>query len=282
MKTQRFFTYVTAAALAAGTFGVAGCKDDHTASTNPDNRTAGEKVADAGKKASEKVGEGVDATNAAAKDAAKETKEMANKAGEKIEQGAEATKDAAKDASQQASATLSPSGSDKLTGVRSTIEGVVQNAVKRNEWDDMADHFTAADKQRVMNGKPDTKALDDLGEKFTTAYRGEFKDAFTIMDADEKFGPDFLKITATTDANAKEAIATLPESHGLPALELKFVDEGGKWRLDIPDSVDAQKLHANLTKALTDLQDVKKLGADENQAARHAAHRILAAAVDKG
>src|SRR5215212_9176927 len=181
MKTQRFFTYVTAAALAAGTFGIAGCKDDSMSKNNPpDNRTAGEKVADAGKKASEKVGEGVDATNAAAKDAARETKDMANKAGEKIEQGAQASKDAANDAGRQASATLSPSGSDKLTGVRSTIEGVVQNAVKRNDWADMADHFTAADKQRVMNGKPDTKALDDLGEKFTTAYRTKFNDAFTI------------------------------------------------------------------------------------------------------
>ena len=61
MKTQRFFTYVTAAALAAGTFGIAGCKDDPAAKT-ADNRSAGEKVADADKKASEKIGQGVDAT----------------------------------------------------------------------------------------------------------------------------------------------------------------------------------------------------------------------------
>ena len=47
----------------------------------------------------------------------------------------------------------------------------------------------------------------------------------------------------------------------MPALDLKFIGENGNWRLDIPDSVDAQKLHANLTKALTDLQDVNKLGA---------------------
>jgi len=255
MKSKhRFFTYVTAAALAAGSFGLAGCKDDSVSkSNNPDNRSAGEKVADAGKKASEKVGEGVNATTREATDAA-----------------------------QKASAALSPSGADKLTGVRSTIEGIVQNAAKRNEWNNMADFFTAADKQRAMNGKPDTKALDDLAENFSKAYQAKYKDAFTVMNADEKFGPDFLKITATTDANAKAATATLPESHGLPALELKFVDEGGKWRLDVPDSVDAQKLHANLTKALTDLQDVNKLGADENQAARHAAHRILTAVMDKG
>jgi len=253
MKTQRFFTYFTAAALAAGTFGIAGCKDDSMSkNTPPDNRSAGEKVADAGKKASEKVGEGVDAANKGANDAAA-----------------------------KASAVLSPSGADKLTGVRSTIEGVVQNAVKRNEWGNMADFFTAADKQRVMNGKPDTKALDDLGENFTKAYQAKYKDAFTVMDADKKFGPDFLKITATTDANAKEATATLPESHGLPALELKFVAEGGKWKLDIPDSVDAQKLHDNLTKALTELQDTNKLPTDENEAARHAAHQILAAVMDK-
>jgi hypothetical protein len=146
----------------------------------------------------------------------------------------------------------------------------------------MADFFTEVDEKRVMEGKPDTKALDDLAEKFTQAYRSKFNDAFTIMDADEKFGPDFLKITATTGEDAKQATASLPESHGLPALELRFVAEGGKWKLDVPDSVDAQKLHDNLTKALTDLQDVNKLPADENQAARHAAHRILVAVMDKG
>jgi hypothetical protein len=251
MKTQRLFTYLTAAALAAGTFGITGCKDDPAAKT-ADNRTTGEKVADAGKQASEKIGQGVDATTREATSAA-----------------------------QKASAALSPSGADKLTGVRSTIEGVVQNATKRNNWEAMADFFTEADEKRVMTGKPDTKALDDLAENFTKAYRTKFNDAFTVMDADEKFGPDFLKITATADANAKEATASLPESHGLPALELRFVDEGGKWKLDIPDSVDAQKLHDNLTKALTDLQDVNKLPADENQAARHAAHRILAAVMEK-
>jgi len=254
MKSKhRFFTYVTAGALAAGSFGLAGCKDDSMSkSNNPDNRSAGEKVADAGKKASEKVGEGVDAANKGASDAAA-----------------------------KASAVLSPSGADKLTGVRSTIEGIVQNAAKRNEWNNMAGFFTAADKQRVMNGKPDTKALDDLAENFTKAYQAKYKDAFTVMDADEKFGPDFLKITATTDAAAKEAVATIPESHGLPALELRFVDEGGKWKLDIPDTVDAQKLYDNLNKALTDLQDVAKLPADEKEAARHASHRILAAVMDK-
>jgi hypothetical protein len=254
MKSKhRFFTYVTAGALAAGSFGLAGCKDDSMSkSNNPDNRSAGEKVADAGKKASEKVGEGVNATTQGAADAAA-----------------------------KASAVLSPSGADKLTGVRSTIEGIVQNAAKRNEWNNMAGFFTAADKQRVMNGKPDTKALDDLAENFTKAYQAKYKDAFTVMDADEKFGPDFLKITATTDAAAKEAVATIPESHGLPALELRFVDEGGKWKLDIPDTVDAQKLYDNLNKALTDLQDVAKLPADEKEAARHASHRILAAVMDK-
>jgi hypothetical protein len=250
-STHRFFTYITAAALAAGTFGLAGCKDDPAAKT-ADNRTPGEQASDAMKKASEKVGQGVDATTREATDAA-----------------------------QKASAALSPSGADKLTGVRSTIEGVVQNAAKRNNWESMADFFTEADEKRVMNGKPDTKALDDLAENFTKAYQAKYNDAFTIMDADEKFGPDFLKITATADANAKTAVATIPESHGLPALELTFVAEGGKWKLDIPDSVDAQKLHDNLTKALTDLQDVNKLPADENQAARHAAHRILAAVMDK-
>src|SRR4051812_30665334 len=72
MKSKhRFFTFVTAAALAAGGFGLAGCKEDPAAKTGTaDNRTTGEKVADAGKKASEKIGQGVDATTREATDAA--------------------------------------------------------------------------------------------------------------------------------------------------------------------------------------------------------------------
>jgi len=281
--TYRLFSYFTAAALAAGTFGIAGCKDDTTA----DNRTAGQKVADAGKEASNKVGAGVDATTQAAKDAARETEQAARQAGEKIEQGADATGQAAKDAAmkaeeaaKQAGAKVSPSNAENLANVRSAIEGVVQNAVKRDNWRSMTGFLTAADEARLNEGKPDTKALDDLAEKFTAAYRSKYNDAFTIMDRDEKFNSDFVKLQAAADPNGNKATATIPASHGLPELTLPFVNENGKWKLDVPDTLDPGTLHGNLTKALTELQDLSKMPATEVDAARHVSHRILAAVMN--
>ena len=78
-----------------------------------------------------------------------------------------------------------------------------------------------------------------------------------------------------------KATGTIPASHGLPELNLTFVGEGGKWRLDIPDSVDAQKLHDTLTTTLTALQDTSHWPADKNDAYRAVSHHILAAVMDK-
>ena len=314
MKTQRFFTYVTAAALATGTFGLAGCKDDATT----DNRTPGQQTADAGKAAADKVGQGVDATKNAANEAGREIKEGAQQAGEKMGEGVDATKRAANEAgqdlnqagrdagqaareagrdagqaareagrdagqaAQQAGAKVSPSNAEQLTNVRSAIEGVVQNAVKRDNWRTMTGFLTAADERRLNEGKPDTKALDDLGEKFTTAYREKYKNAFTVMDRDEKFNSDFVQLQAAADPNGNKATANIPASHGMPAVSLPFVNENGKWKLDVPDTLDPQTLHTNLTKALTELQDMSKFPETEVAAARHVAHRILAAVTNAG
>jgi hypothetical protein len=197
----------------------------------------------------------VDATGQAAKDAAMKAEEAARQAGAKV----------------------SPSNAEQLTNVRSAIEGVVQNAVKRDNWRTMTGHLTAADERRLNEGKPDTKALDDLAEKFTTAYRSKYNDAFTVMDRDEKFNTDFVQLQAAADPNGNKATASIPASHGLPAVTLQFVNENGKWKLDVPDSLDPQTLHSNLTKALTDLQDLSKFPETEVAGARHAAHRILVA-----
>ena len=90
---------------------------------------------------------------------------------------------------------------------------------------------------------------------------------------------------ADTNRNDKgRNVATLHsnESHGLPALDVPMIHEAGGWKLDIPDSVDAQKLHDNVKAALTDIGDKKdQWAADVDDAYRFATHRILLAVFDK-
>jgi len=254
IRTRRALclTWFAAGLMAVGAAGLTGCNKDETGKTP-------------GEKAGEAVQKGVDSTTKAANDAGK------------------ATTQAAKDAKNAVVSGVAPSGTSKVEDTRKALEGIVEKAGKRNDWADMIGHFTKADEDRVKNGWPDSKDLDDLADKFDQSWKAKFNDKFSVMDSDKVFAPDFLKLTTDpsgTKDNPK-ATGTIPASHGQPELTLNFVGEDGKWRLDIPDSVDAKKLHDNLLAALTDIQDSGKWDADKVQAERAVAHRMLAAVMDK-
>jgi len=227
---MRRLTYVAAALLAVGCFGVFGCNKD-------DAKQAGQD-----------------------------------------------TKDAAQKAKDGVVAAVTPSGSSKIEDTRSTLEGIVEKASKRNDWNDMADHFTKLDATRVKTGKPDTKDLDDLAESFDKAWKAKYSDEFEVMKADTVFAPDFFTVAddSTSTKDQKKALGTIKDSHGMPAMKMTFISEDGKWRLDIPDAVDSAKLFGNLKAALTELQDTTKLPADKNDAYRHVSHRILMAVMNVG
>jgi len=256
IRTRRALclTWLAAGLLAVGTGGLTGCNKDET------GKTPGQQVG-------ETVGKGVDATTKATGDAAK------------------ATTQAAKDAKDAVVSGVAPSGTSKVEDARSTLESIVEKAGKRNDWNAMADHFTQIDADRVKAGKQDTKDLDDLADKFADAWSKKYGgDKFSVMDRDKVFAPEFLKL-ATDPSGTKDnpkATGTIAGGHGMPDLSLAFVGEGGKWRLDIPDTVDGKKLHDNLLAALTALQDSSTWDADKVTAARGVAHRILAAVMDKG
>jgi len=89
------------------------------------------------------------------------------------------------------------------------------------------------------------------------------------------------------DANRNDPgrnIATvhIAASHGLPALDVPFIHEAGGWKIDLPDSVDANKFKANVAAALNDISMKKdQWPADADEAYRHVTHRVLAAILDK-
>lgn len=79
------------------------------------------------------------------------------------------------------------------------------------------------------------------------------------------------------------ASATIPASHGLPQLQVSFVHEfPNVWKIDIPDTVDGQKLYDNLVKHLTMVGDKSgEWPADVNDAYRFVNHHVMLALHDK-
>jgi len=122
------------------------------------------------------------------------------------------------------------------------------------------------------------------GNVNTDANRADVK-------VDNKTGVDAPKANTNgqTDADKNlndpgRNIATvhIAESHGLPALDVPFIHEAGGWKLDVPDSVDAAKLKANVQTALTEFGDMKdKWPASDDEAYRHFTHRLLLGIFDK-
>jgi hypothetical protein len=61
----------------------------------------------------------------------------------------------------------------------------------------------------------------------------------------------------------------------------RFVKSGNDWKLDIPDTVDSQKLADNLQKHLSQLQQQQaQWPSDQGQAYSQVTHHILAALTD--
>jgi len=84
------------------------------------------------------------------------------------------------------------------------------------------------------------------------------------------------------DAGRNMATVRIAASHGLPALDVPFIHEAGGWKIDIPDSVDANKFKSNISAALMDINSKQaQWPADADEAYRHVTHRVLTALFDK-
>lgn len=246
--------YLLVTALAVGSIGLVGCKDD--------GKTVGQKVDDAAAKA----------------------KDAANSAGAAAKEGASAAGDAAKQAKDKLVGNVTPSGSGTPEGMRSAMEGIVQNALGKDDFKTMTNHLTDADKKRLEESVGDLATLNTAVDQFKKNWTDKYKDAaFGVQDRDKVYGTDFVTLTGTPgEQEGKQGTASIKESHGLPKLDLTFVSQAGKWRLDIPDEVTGETAKANLIKAVQELNaDPSKWPADKNEATRHISHKILATLASK-
>jgi hypothetical protein len=74
---------------------------------------------------------------------------------------------------------------------------------------------------------------------------------------------------------------TIPESHGMPEAKLNLVREAGDFKIDLPDSMDAQTLTQKLQQQLDECAQKKdQWPQDPTEAARAISHSVFIAFSD--
>ena len=107
------------------------------------------------------------------------------------------------------------------------------------------------------------------------------------VDVDRRSGVD-RPDAAAADANRNDpgrniASVRIQASHGMPALTVPMIHEAPDlWKIDVPNTLTAEKLKANLMAHLTAANNMKdQWPADVNQAHAMVAHHVLMALLDQ-
>ncbi len=194
---------------------------------------------------------GIDMTDAAEKD-------LANRAsGSNISGSSNAS-------TNSDSAEVAGIGSQQPSDAAARSTGTDATSGNRNVGtsDDQSTLGRAADR----TGEAIGNAADATGDAITAGV-GKARDA----------------VTGNLDSNREEgrnkATVMIPASHGLPAINVPLIHElPDSWRIDIPDTVDAATLRANLQKHLTKAHEMKdQWPADANEAYLAVSHHVLLA-----
>ncbi|CAA9393019.1 MAG: hypothetical protein AVDCRST_MAG64-1285 [uncultured Phycisphaerae bacterium] len=94
--------------------------------------------------------------------------------------------------------------------------------------------------------------------------------------ATETAGNEDPDLNSNIEKGRGVAIATLPASHGLPALNVSLIHEVPGWRVDVPNALTGRQLHDGLLKHLTHVADTQaQWPADRDEAALMIAHHVL-------
>jgi hypothetical protein len=281
---------VAAAALAIGGFSVAFAADDAASDANK-NQGPLDKVEQGAKNGAAKVEEGahdaaVKTGIASADSASANMTPHAAKIHKVLAQVAEAafTKNGFTDIEER----LSKADRDRLDQNKDALKNddTVNGRVAELQKDWQAKYnqkFDIKDQDKVLNQQ--FASIDEMaaGDKARTASGTVAPDANAPANTPANT-PAPADATADQAKAMDRATATvhIPESHGLPALDVPMVHEGMSWRIDIPDSVDSAKLRSNLQTALTDIGNMKdQWSADVDDAYRQVTHRVLLALFDK-
>jgi hypothetical protein len=270
---RKSHSLIAAAVIAAGALAFTPA----TWAQQTDDRTTGQKTSDA-------IGNAADKTGEAAKKAADKTEQAV---------GLEASDNAETNAKH----------------IRAVLSEVTEAALTKSGLDDIQERLSKADRDRLDQNKDALKnnaALDGRIAEFQKDWKAKYNQDFKIPDKNAVYSADFAMISQGAEArtassqipadaaNAKPAadadkndrdfaVVKIPASHGKPAISVPLVYEKAHgWKIDIPDSVDSNKLRDNVQAALTKCDEMKdQWPSDVNEAYRGVSHGVLAAIMDQ-
>jgi len=273
-------------------------------------RSAADRTGDALHNAADKTGDAL-AT------AGEKTKEAAKDVGGKLNDAAHRTADAtgrgfenAKEAGARITATgnKGTAAAPDAEGIRDVLAQVTQAAVKKGAISDVVERFVDADRNRLGKGELKNSAeLDGRIDQFRKDWKAKFNEDFNIKNEEAAFpeqsfsiaqgeiGRDAAAGTTGADSPASPAADTnrndpgrnvariqVAAGHNLPAMSIPMVHEAiDKWKIDVPESLTAEKLNQNLLDHLTAADMPDQWPSDVNQAYAQVSHHILMAILDK-
>lgn len=273
-----------------------------------------DKLKDMASRTGDALERGAQRTGEAAREAGRDTRDALNAAGRKIDNAADRTREnvevnvdtntniPANDAQPAgARGTVAPDGTSAAPdaeGIRDVLAQVAEASLTKGGLDDLVERLVDQDRNRIGQTLADSNTeLDGRIEQFRQDWKAKYNQEFDIQHEEQAFSNQAFMIApgeigqnaaAAADANRNDrgrnvATVKVQASHGLPALTVPMVHEApDSWRIDVPDTLTAEKLKANVLAQLTTANEMKdQWPADVNQAHAAITHRVLMALLDQ-
>lgn len=190
--------------------------------------------------------------------------------------------------------------------VRDTLGSLAKAVFKKDNYNDLIDNFAQSDRDRLKTSDNSYgPQLDQAIDQFQTQWQAKFKNDFGF-NADQALSDQALSVTTGQVSNPEQiqnwpitlsnksnkqygkpsmnrdtniAVATL--NTGTDNYNVSLVREGNDWKIDIPDTLNADKLKTNLAQHLTEVsQMANQWPTDWVQAQRVVVSHILMALYD--
>jgi hypothetical protein len=227
---------------------------DDSSSTTGDTRTAGERVADAGKKTGEALDKAAEKTGEAVGKITDDTVALAKDAKDKGERAADAAGAVPNDAK----------------SIHNLIAQVAEAAMRPGKFRDVVERLAEPDRTRIGEyAKKELPDYNDVATQAAAAWNRAYGHAFDVNDETATFGPGS---PITLGGDGKAATASMSE------VNVSFVRESDGWRIDAPDALTGEGLKNALIKRLDAIGNGStSLPKDEAEGHRLVARQVLEA-----
>jgi hypothetical protein len=262
-----------------------------------------DKVNNAADNAVDATKRGLQKTGEVAKEIGRDARDAAVTAGRKVDNAVDRTVDGVRNNvnvdvrgtdAQQAGArgTTAPNGTaaaPDAEGIRDVLAQVAEAAATKGGLDDLGERLAKADRDRLNQGLNQTFSdVDGRVDQFRKDWQAKYNQEFDIKNEEQAFpnstfGIAQSEVAAGADAGRNTATVQIAASHGLPALTVPMVHEApDRWKIDVPDTLTADKLKANVLAHLTAADEMRdQWPADVNEAYGMVTHHILMALLDQ-